>query len=209
MGSNIKDVVGAKHQLSQKQGKFKSSEASGCTRLELSLYMGNESATNNTKLLVNRDFVPQMNAIIDEISSNVLNGEGLRERIFKTMSIPRLISSFSQIKKNILILGSFNSWIINCVTSHSGHSVGSECSLGLKARGTGDAFFSRLRQFINRFANPNSSIQVFVLVRGKVPQDPICAVRKRTAKFFQLPCCTLPMLNGITTPFAVVQPISM
>ena len=138
-----------------------------------------------------------------EIVEEVLNWEGGLLGVYRSIDTSNLIRRFTKIGINALYIANSHCTLVNCVTGHRNHNVGTTRNISLLDLGFGEQFFDALKIFVLRYANPDATIHVYFLGFNRRPNTPDFAIKKTLPKVFQLPECTLPPNTGLCIPVAV------
>ena len=93
----------------------------------------------------------------------VLNHESVIKRVYHKVSLPKLMSFLGLCNYNILVIGQRNTWMINARTSHKRHFIGTRYCIGLSNKRRLKDTWSRLHDFVLKYACRGATIKVFCL----------------------------------------------
>ena len=206
IGSRTSKIVGAKGKHDRFDLKLKQAQYFGMTRVEISIC---EAAFNDYSPLdasVKTIFHKKIQTALAYIVSEVLNYKAIREMIYRRMHVPRLLIGIGRCAIVSLLIGKENCWLINAKTHNPRRFVGSRLPIGLTSRAKNEAAWTRIENFVKRYAPPGAIIRVYCL-RAKVSvQGPVTTLRKNEHTAFQLPGCNHQNSNGVATaPWIVNQ----
>ena len=94
------------------------------TRVEFSLHFHDQGEMTAYDIITDNGFPERMNNAIKDVVHNVLNEETINAQVMCKMRIASILNVMSKLDYNALIIGAKNCWVINCITSHKGHCVG-------------------------------------------------------------------------------------
>lgn len=110
---------------------------------------------------------------------NVMNDRQVLPLIYKKLSYFDLINGFTQIPRNLVVLGTKHVWLVNCATSHPSHFVGTVWCINLGIGKVNNAMWMKFMNFVLRFANPGAIIDVYRLDENKRLLSPLITVSKQ------------------------------
>ena len=85
---------------------------------------------------------------------------------------------FCHADSNALVIGHNNCWLVNAVTSHRRHQVGTKRVLKIRP-GSQEVFqWEKLAQLVHRHASPGANVNVYVLHPTLEITEPIAQIVK-------------------------------
>ena len=157
----------------------------------------------SVKTLWHKKVVNALKLILD----HVFNNEQVLKQCYRRLSVPHLLGHIGRCEKNILAVGSKNSWLINARTSHKRHFIGTKHSIGLSSPTSGPNLFSKLDNLALRYAALGSKVNVYLLHAKNSSIQHVGSINKTRNALFQPPGCSLPLKNGIKVPIFLRSPI--
>ena len=126
---------------------------------------------------------------------------------YRTLSISTLVGKLGLSDFNILEIGSKNSWMLNTITNHRRHFIGTRQRIGLCPGSVKAQMLKRLELLVLRYASSGSHVRVYYLKDLDTKDAPKLELCKAIAALYQPPSCTIRCHNGIKTPSFVQCPI--
>ena len=139
----------------------------GMTRLEVSFNFDKFSDRSFGSTYMTNHFFNVANHIIYRLSVSILNNKNVLPLAYKEIDIHQLTHAFSKIEHNLLVIGRTRVQIINASTCHPDHFIGTHRAIHLKPTLRDSTKWTKLHDFILRFATPGSLIHVFLLRDSK------------------------------------------
>jgi hypothetical protein len=113
----------------------------------------------------------------------------------------------SQLRHNVLILGTNHASLVTCLSNHKNHYVGTKRAVSMKSQGSKSTYWGQILSLVLRYASIGSQIDVYLLHDGKNIRQPVATISKSACSMYSPPGCTLPPLNGVPMPCHVEVPI--
>ena len=144
---------------------------------------------------------------IHRLVEGVLNNQDVKSNVFHSIHQAHLLNRIAQLDHNVLIIGQKTCWLVNMVTSHKRHSVGTRRAITLKLPGCNASQWKLLQLLVLRYANPGSTIDVHLLGTASLNSVHVSTIRKGANSSFQPPGCELPPQSGLRLSPRIQVPI--
>ena len=200
VGSRIKEIVGAKHNLNLFNQKLRVARFSGMTRIEVSICSHAIDTFALCHPPVRTLWHTKVENAIDHLYSTTLNDNDVIDVIYRKLDVSTLLAMLTNSSRNILAVGRNNSWLINCRTVHKRHFVGTWAAINFATMPFRASNVSRLERLAAMHSARGSTVKVYWLHSDTKKAGPICTFMKLNSVGFALPGCSLPPSNGITLP---------
>ena len=128
------------------------------TRLELSLHFDRDLNYSGFEALNQQEFPETIAQIMSKITRAVLGHKPVREHMLRQINTMELLESLGQLPTNALIIGWNYCYLINAVTSHTGHYIGTRRKIALTSKGADVATWNKISQLVLRFAGIGSQV---------------------------------------------------
>ena len=110
-------------------------------------------------------FKQRMQAAMDHLVATVLNHSKTLALTYRRLVMQRFLKRLGSCEKNLLVIGTSNSWIINARTAIPWRFVGTRLPIGLTTSASNKSHWKLLENFVQRYAAPGAQIIVYCLHR--------------------------------------------
>ena len=124
VGSRFSTILGAKNVLGDMEKLCRKAQYDGITRAEISFHLYGENHIDLLKKSIGFNWSEKVENLLNLISDEVLNHEEVISSTYRKLIINEMINKFSQVNKNLLMIGNSSWWIINLKTSFKNFFVG-------------------------------------------------------------------------------------
>ena len=119
----------------------------GLTRLEVSIHCS-DPRYDPLKTHGDATWHRKVQRGLSELVEHALNDETETSPFYRSLSIPRLLSSIARTPVNLVAIGKEACWVINARTSHKQHFIGTRLPLRLFHYSARTMYWERLRSFV-------------------------------------------------------------
>ena len=132
IGSRFSQIVGSRNSIGPFERTICNNQHLGMTRCEISLRYDHEGPSGAYGALSNPNFPERMHTLLNDIVAGVMNEPSVRALVHSTVSLQKMMRLFCRAESNAVVIGHNNCWVVNAVTSHRNHQVGTKRALKIR-----------------------------------------------------------------------------
>ena len=147
VGSRLHKILGFSDTYDSFVKRVRQARHTGLTRLEISIHADAISTYNPWQAKVKTVWHKIISRTMTYVATQVLLDKQVAENVCKALNFSSWICSISNVDINLMIIGRYQSWLVNAATVSKAHFVGTRRQIGLSCQGKRAASWKALADF--------------------------------------------------------------